>query len=80
MNQKIKSRWGLYIAGLSVREIALREQAIQKNLEVLQLARRFVSCQGDLIDALRGEKVYSKELSATDSAFIELARRRGLLS
>ena len=69
-----KRRWVLYLAGLSVPSIRLREQAILKQAEVMHRLRDFEEAQWKLLDALKGSKEWSKALSAADSTFIQLGR------
>ena len=75
-----KRRWTLYLAGLSVPAIKLRELAILKQADVMHRLRDFEEAQWKLLDALKGSKDYSKELSAVDGAFIRFQVRRGQLS
>jgi cell fate (sporulation/competence/biofilm development) regulator YlbF (YheA/YmcA/DUF963 family) len=74
-----EQRWRLYIAGLTVDQIKLREQAIRKQVEVGHKISAFLEAQDDLQTALRTEKSYQKALSAADAAFIALSVRRGQL-
>ncbi len=74
-----KRRWVLYLAGLSVPSIKLREQSIKKHREVQIMADRFMQAQEKLLDALWRSKDWSRALSDADSAFIALIVRRGQL-
>ena len=75
-----KRRWVLYLAGLSVPSIKLRELAILKQAEVMHRLRDFEEAQWKLLDALKGSKEWSRALSAADSTFIALNVRRGQIS
>lgn len=73
-----KQRWVLYNAGLSVKDIKLREQAIHKQAQVLLRLRDFEEAQWRLLDAMKTQKTYS--LLAVDGAFMDLQVRRGQLA
>jgi len=78
-NPKFRARWKLYLAGLTVPQIKLREQSIKKHREVQIMADRFMQAQEKLLDALWRSKDWSRALSDADSAFIALNVRRGQL-
>jgi hypothetical protein len=74
-----KLRRRLYLAGMSVDQIKLREQAIWKQVAVAYKIRAFLDAQDALGDALLSGKSYQAELAAADAAFLALQVRRGQL-
>ena len=81
VNQPVfRLRWRLYLAGLSLPAIKIREQAILKQVDVLLKAERFIDAQGRLLKTLLNGEPYGQALSGADAFFLALSVRRGQLS
>ena len=81
MNQPVfRLRWRLYLAGMSLPAVKIREQAILKQVDVLRKAERFIDAQGWLLKTMVSGEPHGQALSGADSFFLALSIRRGQLS